>query len=85
MTYDYTFTNSNGTTLSETNLDNRGKIAYHKVKDKTLLDFVKNKESEGCTALPLASALSLYTRLTSFLDDKSMNALCKPMPKRLRN
>ena len=43
ITQYYTVTNSNGTTLSKSNLDNKGKIAYHKVRDKTLLDFVKNK------------------------------------------
>ena len=45
MTYNYNVTTSEGTCVNKSNLDNRGKIAYHKVKDKTLLDFLKNKES----------------------------------------
>ena len=85
MIYNYDVKNRDGTCLSKSNLENRGKIAYHKVKDKTLLDFVKNKESEGCTSLPLASAQTLYPRLTTFLDNDGMTALCKPMPQRLRN
>ena len=37
---------SSGSRLKKTNFDNRGKIAYHKLKDKTLLDYVKNKANE---------------------------------------
>ena len=84
MTYQFTVKNSDGSYLTKSNLDNRGKIAYHKVKDKTLLDFLKNKESEGCEALPLASACTLYPCLNFFLDDYGMTELCKPMPQRLR-
>ena len=85
LTYDYNVTTRDGTCLSKSNLDNRGKIAYHKVKDKILLDFVKNKENEGCTALPLEYACTLYPRLTTFLDDDGMKELCKPITQRLRN
>ena len=75
---------TSGSRLKKTNLDNRGKIGYHKIKDKTLLDYVKNKANEGCKELPLASARTLYPRLT-FVDDEGMQQLCKPMPTRLRN
>ena len=85
MTYNYTVKNSNGTTQSKTNLDNKGKIAYHKVRDKTLLDFFLNKESEGCTSIPRASAVTLYPRLTAFLDEEDMTEIFKSMPQRLRN
>ena len=53
-------------------------------KDKTLLDYVKNKANEGCRDLPLASARTLYPRLT-FVDDEGMQELCKSMPTCLRN
>ena len=46
---------------------------------------LKNKESEGCTSLPIASAMILYPRLAAFLDDEGMNAIFQPMPERLRN
>ena len=68
MIYNYDVKDRDDTCLSKSNLGNRGKIAYHKVKAKTLLDFVKNKESEGCTSIPLASAQTLYPRLTTFMD-----------------
>ena len=85
MTYQFRVKNSDGSYLTKSNLDNRGKIAYHKVKDKTLLDFLKNKEREGCKALPLASSQTLYPRLTTFMDEEGMIELCKPIPERLRN
>ena len=62
---------SSGSRLKKTNIDNRGKIAYHKIKDKTLLDYVKNKANEGCRDLPLASPCTLYPGLT-FVDDEGM-------------
>ena len=43
ITYHYEIKDSKGITHNKTNLDSRGKIAYHKVRDKTLLDFVENK------------------------------------------
>ena len=70
--------------MKKTNLDNRGKIAYHKLKYKTLLDYAKNKVNKGCRELPPASARTLYPRLT-FVDDEGIKELCKPIPTRLRN
>ena len=85
MTYTYDVRDcSSGSRLKKTNLGNRGKIVYHKIKDKTLLDYVKNKANEGCRDLPLASARTLYPRLT-FVDDEGMQELCKSMPTCLRN
>ena len=75
MIYNYDVKNRDGTCLNKSNLDNRGKIAYHKVKDKTLLDFVKKKESEGCTSLPSASSQKLYQRLTTFMDSDGIHEL----------
>ena len=85
MIYHYEVKDSNGVIHNKANLDNRGKIAYHKVRDKTLLDYAKNAESKGCTRLPKASAVTLYPRLSAFLDDEGMDALCQSMPERLRN
>ena len=63
MIYNYDVKNRDGTYLRKSNLDNRGKILYHKVKCKeNPLDFVENKESEGCTSLPSESAKTLYPR-----------------------
>ena len=55
------------------------------MRDKTFLDFVKNKESEGCSYLPKASSVTLYPSLTEFMDEEGLTAICQSMPHRLRN